>query len=151
MLHWITILLQNRHFELETPLAREAYRYLCSHFDRDLSGMDLIIGYRADDSYFSYASDFIDGVISVSQLSKAMRLGELGAQVFVRSERAFDRLRFVGYEPVSAADWFMKKKERDNRARSAYRNLNKKAYIPGDLYMIRIIDEEVKADDPCLQ
>ncbi|MBQ7680258.1 MAG: DUF3990 domain-containing protein, partial [Butyrivibrio sp.] len=55
ILHWITILLQNRHFELETPLAREAYRYLCSHFDLDLSGMDLIIGYRADDSYFSYA------------------------------------------------------------------------------------------------
>ncbi len=151
VLHWITILLNNRRFELETPLSIEAYRYLNDHFMPDMSGVDIIIGYRADDSYFSYASDFVDGIISVSQLSRAMHLGELGEQVFIRSAKAFDRLIYAGNEVVDATTWYKKKKERDTRARTAYRRLNKEKYIPGELYVVRIIDEGVKSDDPRLQ
>jgi len=151
ILHWITILLKNRSFDLETPLSREAYRYLYDNFSIELEGTDMIIGYRADDSYFSYASDFVDGTISVSRLSMAMHLGELGEQVFIKSRSAFDRLIFIGSEPVSAEEWYIRKSERDTRARNAYRRLNKAAYVPGELYMVRIIDEEVRADDPRLQ
>ncbi len=151
ILHWITLLLRNRRFDLETPLAREAYRYLNANFLPDLTDTDIIVGYRADDSYFSYASDFVDGIISVSQLSRAMHLGELGEQVFIRSAKAFDRLIYAGNEVVDATTWYKKKKERDTRARTAYRRLNKEKYIPGELYVVRIIDEGVKSDDPRLQ
>ena len=48
---------------------------------------DVIIGYRADDSYFSFAKDFINNTISVEQLAEAMRLGELGIQIVLKSER----------------------------------------------------------------
>lgn len=151
ILHWITVLLKNRKFDLESPLSREAYRYLCDYYSIDFSNVDMVIGYRADDSYFSYARDFIDGITSVSQLSSAMRLGELGEQVFIRSKRAFAGLRYLGNEFVRADEWYSRKADRDTKARNAYRNLNKQAYIPGNLYMVRIIDEEVKADDPRLQ
>lgn len=151
VLHWITILLQNRRFELDTPLSREAYRYLNDNFSLNLKDVDIITGYRADDSYFSYADDFINGIISLRQLSEAMHLGELGEQIFIRSRKAFDNLRFIGCEPVLSSEWYAKKADRDKRAREAYRNLNKNDYIHGELYMVRIIDEEVKADDPRLQ
>ncbi len=151
ILHWITILLNNRTFELDTPLAREAKKYLNANFLPDLSDTDVIIGYRADDSYFAYAQDFVNGILSVSQLSKALRLGDLGEQVFIRSPKAFDCLEYVGSEIVYAGEWYAKKKSRDEMARKEYRKMNKDDYIRGELYMIRIIDEEVKADDLRLQ
>ena len=113
--------------------------------------MDVIRGYRADDSYFSYADDFINGVISIKQLTSALHLGNLGEQIFIKSQKAFDSLRFQGSEPVPASIWYAQKARRDLRARESYRKLNKNDYVPGELYMIRIIDEEVRADDPRLQ
>ncbi len=151
VLHWITILLNNRRFELDTPLSREAYFYLNRYFMPDLGGVDVIKGYRADDSYFSYAQDFVNGVISVSRLVRAMRLGELGEQVFIRSKKAFQALSFLGEEYVSASEWYERKKKRDDLARHEYHRMNKESYVKGDLYMIRILDEEVRPDDPRLQ
>ena len=43
----------------------------------DISEYDVIIGYRADDSYFAFAQDFVAGVISLQKLAEAMRLGKL--------------------------------------------------------------------------
>lgn len=56
---------------------------------------DIIIGYRANDSYFSYAGDFVNGTLSLSDLSEAMRLGKLGEQVVLKSKKAFKALTFV--------------------------------------------------------
>ena len=41
-------------------------------FKVDYKDYDIIIGYRADDSYFSYAGDFVNGTLSFSDLSEAM-------------------------------------------------------------------------------
>ena len=151
ILHWISLLLQNRRFDLETPLSREAFRYLKDNFTPDLTNVDIIKGYRADDSYFSYAQDFINGVISISQLKEAMYLGNLGEQVFLRSEKAFQNIEYIGCEGVASSIWYQKKLKRDQTARLFYHNMNKEAYVKGELYMTRIIDEEVQANDPRLQ
>ena len=50
----------------------------------DISEYDVIIGYRADDSYFSFAQDFVAGVISLQKLSEAMQLGKLGEQIVLK-------------------------------------------------------------------
>ena len=151
VLHWITILLNNRRFELESPVSREAFKYLSQNFMPDLTGVDIIIGYRADDSYFSFAQDFVNGVISVSQLNKAMHMGNLGEQIFIRSRKAFSVIRYLGSERVSASEWYDRKKVREHFARKEYGRLNKEVYVKGELYMIRILDEEVRPDDPRLQ
>ena len=88
ILHWLAILLQNRKFDVNTALAKAAKEYIISNFLIDTSEYDLIIGYRADDSYFSFADDFIKGVISYRQLNNAMHLGNLGEQVVLKSRKA---------------------------------------------------------------
>ncbi len=151
VLHWITTLLMNRIFELTTPLAREGYRYLIDNYSVNTDNADIIKGYRADDSYFSYAQDFVNGSISVSQLTTALKLGNLGEQIMIRSRKAFDAVKYTGNESVAASEWYVKKIDRERRARKQYSDMDKAGYIRGDLYMIRIIDEEVKADDPRLR
>lgn len=80
ILNWITLLIQNRTFTSTTPISKQAQAYLIENFSSDVSDYDLIKGYRADDSYFSFAKDFVNNTISVQQLAKAMKLGKLGIQ-----------------------------------------------------------------------
>lgn len=103
------LLLNNRAFILATPLEREAKRYITDCFPVPLAGVDVIIGYRADDSYFSYARDFISGVISYEQLGKAMQLGSLGEQYCLKTEKAFQHLKFIAKEHVPSAEWYSKR------------------------------------------
>lgn len=146
-LNWIELLLSNRVFEPNTPLAIEAIEYLHKYFHTDVDDADIIIGYRADDSYFSYAQDFIEGGISCGQLAEAMRLGNLGLQYVLKSEKAFGRLSFVGSEEIPSKIWYPKRETRDHSARRDYYRMDNKKYIRGDLYMIQILDEEVKPGD----
>ena len=147
MLHWLGILLKNRIFTLSTPLEREAKKYILDNFNISLDGIDIVKGYRADDSYFSYARDFISGVISYEQLSKALRLGMLGEQYCLVSQKAFTEIEYVGNEYVDSEEWYPRKMLRDMYARQGYRNMGKEEYRKGELYITKIIDEEIKKDD----
>ena len=109
ILHWLTVLLQNREFDVPSGLALEAKEYLLAHFSIDYENFDAIIGYRADDSYFSFAQDFINGTISYRQLNNAMYLGKLGQQFVLKSKKAFDRIEFVGSEIAESREWYTKK------------------------------------------
>ena len=98
ILNWIAVLIKHRLFSIKTPVAQRAKRYLIDNFGINVNAYDLITGYRADDSYFDYAESFINNAISVEQLAKAMRLGKLGEQIVIKSQFAFDRLRFEGFD-----------------------------------------------------
>ncbi len=150
ILTWLSVLLQNRTFTIASPLAIEARSYITSEFSVDIDTPDLIIGYRADDSYFSFAMDFINGTISVAQLSEAMRLGNLGNQIVIKSKKAFSRISFKDAESVDSRIWYPKRAARDEQARRSYFSMDKK-YVRGDIYITRILDEEMKKDDPRLQ
>lgn len=151
LLHWLAILLENRNFDASTPLAAEARAYLLKTFHLDYQSADVIVGYRADDSYFSFASDFINGAISYRQLGNAMRLGKLGQQIVLKSEEAFGQLHFTGYELASTQEWYKKKLFRDRTARSQYFDLERNHRQHGDLYITAILDEEMKPNDPRLR
>lgn len=151
ILTWLSVLLQNRVFQLNTPLAREAYTYLTEEFGIDYGSYDVITGYRADDSYFSFAQDFINGTISVNQLRKAMQLGDLGNQIVLISRRSYDHIRYTDYEEVDSSIWYPRRKARDDRARKDYHSADKNGYIHGDIYITRILDEEIKKDDARIQ
>ncbi len=151
LLHWLAILLENRNFDASTPLAAEARAYLLKTFHLDYQSADVIVGYRADDSYFSFASDFINGAISYRQLGNAMRLGKLGQQIVLKSEEAFGQLHFTGYELASTQEWYKKKLFRDRTARSQYFDLERNHRQHGDLYITTILDEEMKPNDPRLR
>ncbi len=109
------------------------------------------MGYRADDSYLSFAQDFISGAISYQQLGRAMHLGRLGQQFVLKSERAFDRLRFTGYEGASRDEWYERKMSRDRAARREYLDEERNRRQPGDLFITTIMDEGMGGGDERLR
>ena len=147
MLHWLAVLLENRTFHSPSPLASEAKQYITEHFLIPYERYDIITGYRADDSYFSFAQDFINGVISYRQLSNAMYLGKLGEQVVLKSKKAFEQIHFLNAEEVSRDVWYAKKASRDKKARREYFDIERNKRQKGDLYIMQIMDEEMRADD----
>ena len=151
ILHWLAVLMENRQFETEYGLPSEAKSYLTTRFAVPYKEVDAIIGYRADDSYFTFAQDFISGTISYSQLTTAMRLGHLGDQYVLKSCKAFDRIEYVESRPAPRSDWLERKTSRDHAARQEYLGTLRHRRIPGDLRIDRIIDEGIGPDDERLR
>jgi hypothetical protein len=120
ILNWMAILVEHRLFSLKNPVARRAKAYLIDHFGVNVNAFDLITGYRADDSYFDYAEAFLNNTITVEQLSRAMRLGKLGEQIVLKSEFAFSRITYEGFEPASRDGYYVLRKARNDRANQAY-------------------------------
>lgn len=151
ILHWLAVLLENREFDVPSGLAFEAKAYILSHFPVDYRRYDIIVGYRADDSYFSFAQDFINGTISYRQLNNAMHLGRLGEQIVLKSQKAFDQIQFTGYVLADSEEWYAKKMSRDQAARREYFSIERSKRQRGDLYITQIMDEEMTVLDPRLR
>lgn len=151
ILNWLAILTRYRTYWQKTSIAEEAKDYLQQNFFIDPASYDVIIGYRADDSYFSFAQDFIAGAISLARLSEAMHLGKLGEQIVFKSKRAFSCLHFLGAQPADAVTYFEKKSARDREARRQYRNTRQKTDSVSELFMIDIMREGIKNGDPRLR
>ena len=139
ILNWLAILLENRKFNVAEGLPQRARAYLLENFIVDYKNYDIIIGYRANDSYFSYAGDFVNGTLSLSDLSEAMRLGKLGEQLVLKSKKAFDALTFVEAIKVSRQEYFAKYKQRDKEARDKYRQIASKPMAENEIYVLDII------------
>ena len=69
-MHWLSMLVQNREVDDIENLG--ALEFLKKNFNINANGYDLIIGYRADDSYFTFARDFINDGITLQTLYQAM-------------------------------------------------------------------------------
>lgn len=150
ILHWITLLIENRSFRMDSAMEKGAADYLRKHFLIDAAAYDVIKGWRADDSYFSYARAFLSNSISVEQLGRAMKLGNLGEQIVLKSERAFERIYFEGVERVPYNHYGPLRDVRDHEARAGYRRmLNEDPF--GGLRIVDIVREGMTADDPRLR
>lgn len=147
ILTWLAVLLENREFDAPSSLAAEAKQYIAENFMPKYKSYDIIEGYRADDSYFSFAQDFINGTISYRQLNNAMYLGKLGRQFVIKSKTAFDRIEFKGYEIAESEIWYSRKIQRDRTARHEYFDAERNKRQRGDIFIAQIIDEEMKSDD----
>jgi len=150
ILHWLTVLLRHRTFDARYGVATLAKHYLTENFSVNVEAYDVVRGYRADDSYFSFAQDFISGAISYPQLTAAMRLGKLGEQIVVKSRRAFSRLKFVSAVEAVRDDWLVAKESRDSAARRDYFDMRKTPYRLEDLSIQQIMQERIVPGDPRL-
>ena len=151
ILNWLAVLTRYRTYWQSASIAEEAKNYLQEHFFIDPSPYDIIIGYRADDSYFSFAQDFVAGAISLRKLSEAMRLGKLGEQIVLKSEKAFSQIRFLDAEPADAVTWYEKKALRDRDARRQYRTAKQVTDGIHEIYMLDIMREGIKNGDARLR
>ncbi len=148
ILNWMAILLKHRNFDLNNETSIEARDYLIRNFYIDVEQYDVVIGYRADDSYFKFAKDFVNNTISVQKLGKAMELGQLGNQVVIISQKAFDCLNYVEADEADSLIYYPKRKARDEKAREDYSSgKNNKEDIKNALYVIDIIRKGLKNGD----
>ena len=124
--------------------------WLKEYFLIDLTPYDAVIGYRADDSYFSFARAFINNEISLTQLAYSMRLGRLGEQFVLKSPMAFEKIKFVSYEFADNTEYYAKRKTRNEEAKTAFRAELERDDLDG-LFMRDIIREEVQPNDSRLR
>lgn len=146
ILNWIAILVEHRLFSIKTPIARKAKQYLIDNFSINVNAYDVIVGYRADDSYFDYAESFINNAITVEQLSKAMKLGKLGEQIVIKSEIAFSRLKFDGYSIANKEKYYSLRLSRNNEANNTYFDILNESN--DGLFIQDIIRGNITNEDP---
>ena len=146
ILNWIAVLVEHRLFSIKTPIARRAKQYLIEHFGVNVNAFDLITGYRADDSYFDFAEAFLNNAITVEQLSRAMRLGKLGEQIVIKSQFAFSKLKYEGFEVARKDEFYVLRKARDDEATQTYLDIQEEE--TDGLYVQDIIRGGITNDDP---
>jgi hypothetical protein len=146
ILNWLAILMDNRKVRITSPVEKRGTEYVISNFLPDITKSDIIIGYRADDSYFSFSRAFLSNTITIQQLAHAMKFGDLGIQVVLRSKKAFKDISFTKSYVVDGTVYYPKRMNRDNAARKAYQKLLEKVDRDG-LYLSDIMREGVKNDD----
>ncbi|MBS7297766.1 MAG: DUF3990 domain-containing protein [Eubacteriales bacterium] len=151
ILNWLSVLLENRKFRIGGDVARQAKAYIDDNFSIDYKKYDIIKGYRADDSYFSFATAFLNSTISLSQLESAMVLGKLGEQVTLKSEKAFELVKFEKAIPAQQEIYYPKKLARDTEARGEFRKEKGRGSIDTEVYILDIMRERWKNDDERLQ
>ena len=152
ILNWLAILLENRSFEIGNPVAKDAKEYILQTFLPDYKSRDIIIGYRADDSYFSYAKAFLNGGIPLMVLAKAMKLGKLGEQICIRSKVAFSRLQYIDATLAGGQEYYIKRTARDTKAREDYlKLLDLSARDKDSIYILDILRQEWINDDERLR
>ena len=69
----------------------------------------------------------------------------------MKSKKAFESVKFVGYEIAENKEWFDRKDLRDKTARREYFDIERNKRQRGDIYIAQIIDEEMTANDSRLR
>ena len=149
ILNWLTLLLENRTFDLFSEISIAAKKYLLQNFKIPYQKYDVIRGYRADDSYFSFANAFLNNTISVQKLNQAMYLGKLGEQIVLKSKKAFSQISFVSSSTADRSIYYPQKILRDTTARKTFFEMRSKSIIAdtGAIYIMDIIRGGIKNDD----
>lgn len=151
ILTWLAILAKYRSYWENGNISREAKAYLYRNFFVSPEKYDVVRGYRADDSYFTFAKSFVSNGISLEQLKKAMYLGALGEQIVLKSRQAFSQIAYVGNLAAKSDKYTRQAQERDKEARKIYRELSRESSYSEGIFMADIIREGMNADDPRLQ
>ena len=151
ILNWLFVLLENRKFRIGGDIAKQAKSYIFENFAVDYKNYDIIKGYRADDSYFSFANAFLNNTISVAQLERAMVLGKLGEQIVLMTPKAFDSIEFMDSIAAPKEIYLPQKLARDTAAREDFRKEKGRGSLLTEKYILDIIREGWKNDDPRLQ
>ena len=152
ILNWLAILLENRTFDLSSEISILAKEYLLRNFLIPYKKYDIIRGYRADDSYFSFANAFLNNTISVQKLNQAMYLGKLGEQIVLKSKKAFSQISFVSSSTADRIIYYPKKMLRDSSARKDFFEIRSDSELsnPNTVFIMDIIRGGIKNGDACI-
>ena len=138
-LAWMAELMKHRAADDSPRYRRDAGRFIAK-YGVDISGYDVVKGWRANASFFFIARLFVQNQLDVSALDEMLSLGDLGIQYFFQSSRAFAALREVeeAKEFVSPELYKDKFDRRDQEARERMVTL---AYDPKRNPLRRTFDD----------
>lgn len=118
VLAWMAELMKHRAADDSPRYRRDAVRFIAK-YGVDISGYDVVKGWRANASFFFIARLFVQNQLDVSVLEEMLSLGDLGIQYFFQSRKAFAALREDGgaKERVASDPYKIKFDRRDQEAR----------------------------------
>lgn len=123
-MHWVAELIANRKLNLnneEDDVTLYRVKEVIKRYKLNTSMYDVIIGYRADDKYFSYTTNFVSGRIYKLTMEEALRLGKLGLQVFFKSQKAFKELNKIQAKVERVPEIYNRyKRDREQQAYDDY-------------------------------
>lgn len=146
-LHWLGLLFNYREFDLSSNTAYRAREYINKNYSVDHQACDCIIGYRADNRCFMFAQDFLDGKLSYMSFRKILTGDDSNRQFVLKSNRAFDRIIFTGYETALSEESFPVSRSREIRAMKSIRP----SLGINDFFITDLIEEEVRPYDTRLR
>ena len=117
-------------------------KYLEDNYLIDVSSYDVVIGYRADDSYFRFPEAFVRSEITLESLNKVFLAGDLGKQYVLISQKAINSIQFIEFEEVeqNSKDNYYKRK---NNADKVFADLlNSDRYSRGTRLRDLVMDDE---------
>lgn len=124
VLNWIAILIHNREISENDQIDfADALSYLEKYYI-NVEEYDVIIGYRADDTYFRFPLMFVRNILTYERLEEIYLLGNLGKQYVLISEKAFKRIKFVDAIPAELV-FFERYRRKKDGADNSYRELER--------------------------
>ena len=119
------ILSAHRRVDPKYPIFTENMRKLKDCVNISVEDYDIIYGWRSDDSFFQYITDFLSNNISEEDLSNAYLLGNLGYQYCIKSKLAFSKLQLFHKEVVTDLQYRESFNNADRAARHAYNKISR--------------------------
>lgn len=123
VLTWLAVLSKHRSGLNSKKDRLTEKRLIEKYYPKEIESADVIVGYRANDSFFSFAKQAIRGEVDIGLLDEIMHTGKLGIQIFVQSEKAFKALTEIKaegkeyFETVDNSLYSEKYNSRDLKAR----------------------------------
>ena len=102
VLAWIAEVVANRGMKQEA--ANMVGERLVERYRVNSDYADIIVGYRADDSYTQVIEAFLLNQLNISEVERLFYKGSLGNQIFLKSEKAFEHIRWKNAYKVKQSE-----------------------------------------------
>lgn len=102
VLAWIAEVVANRGMNQEA--ANMVGERLVERYRVNSDYADIIVGYRADDSYTQVIEAFLLNQLNISEVERLFYKGSLGNQIFLKSEKAFEHIRWKNAYEVKQSE-----------------------------------------------
>lgn len=96
---WVAELMRHRAADESAAYRRRAPAFI-DRYGVDAQDADVLVGWRADASYFYIVKAFVRDEVDANVLGDLLKLGDFGIQYVVRSKRAYEHLTAGSQPPV---------------------------------------------------
>ncbi len=103
VLNWIAILMHFRKLDEAFKKTNQIVLDWLQQYYIDVEQYDVVVGFRADDSYFRFPTRFVTNDLAFEDLDNIYLLGSLGIQYAFMSKRAIGLLKFESEIPCEKA------------------------------------------------